>query len=328
MDFYPPVLLKNPHLQTIFADLFSFEKSVDAGQLHTISLPDRDQIVAEYYPGINSFCIILCHGLSGNGRSSYNLRLLKVLKSKGFHVVLFNHRNCGPGWGLSSRPYHSGRGEDIGEAVKYFRELTKCRVGVVGFSMSGNASLRLLAHTQKLFPQSAQDYLPDFCIVSNPPINLKRASILINQGFAKIYQMNFINAFRGLLRRLEKEDLIEVISHQFQWSTSIFQFDEQFTAPNSGFKDAEDYYQQCSTYQQLQQVSVPTLIITSQDDPFVDVQDFLLNKKSATVTIDIQQHGGHMGFLHRDKTPLKNHRWLDYRICQEVALQTGISIIE
>ena len=46
-------------------------------------------------------------------------------------------------------------------------------------------------------------------------------------------------------------------------------FDDEYTAPHFGFKDAEDYYHRASAMRVIDRVRVPALIITAEDDPFV-----------------------------------------------------------
>ena len=46
-------------------------------------------------------------------------------------------------------------------------------------------------------------------------------------------------------------------------------FDEAYTAPHHGFRDAADYYHRASALRVVDRIRVPTLIITAEDDPFV-----------------------------------------------------------
>ena len=51
---------------------------------------------------------------------------------------------------------------------------------------------------------------------------------------------------------------------------SIREFDEKHTAPIHGFKDAADYYRQCSSIHFIPEIKIPTLILSAQDDPIAD----------------------------------------------------------
>ena len=47
------------------------------------------------------------------------------------------------------------------------------------------------------------------------------------------------------------------------------QFDEAYTAPHHGFRDATDYYHRASALRVVDRIRVPALILTAEDDPFV-----------------------------------------------------------
>ena len=47
------------------------------------------------------------------------------------------------------------------------------------------------------------------------------------------------------------------------------QFDERYTAPHGGFRDASDYYARASSLPVIARIRVPTLILHAVDDPIV-----------------------------------------------------------
>jgi predicted alpha/beta-fold hydrolase len=80
---------------------------------------------------------------------------------------------------------------------------------------------------------------------------------------------------------------------------SIREFDEAYTAPHHGFRGAEDYYHRASAVRVIDKISVPTLIITAADDPFVPPGPFkepavLRNRH---ITVKLTPEGGHCGFV-------------------------------
>ena len=84
-----------------------------------------------------------------------------------------------------------------------------------------------------------------------------------------IYQWHFV---RNLKRRMRRK----AAAWPGKWSltrcrvfNSIRQFDDAYTAPHHGFRDAADYYHRASAMRVIDKISVPTLIITAADDPFV-----------------------------------------------------------
>jgi len=82
---------------------------------------------------------------------------------------------------------------------------------------------------------------------------------------------------------------------------TVRQFDEAYTAPHHGFRDAADYYYRASALRVADRIRVPTLIITAEDDPFVPVSTFRDPAVVANpnITVVMTPHGGHCGYLER-----------------------------
>ena len=80
---------------------------------------------------------------------------------------------------------------------------------------------------------------------------------------------------------------------------SIREFDDAYTAPHHGFQDAADYYQRASAMRVIDKISIPTLIITAADDPFVPPGPFKepAVTRNRNITLKLTPHGGHCGFV-------------------------------
>ena len=89
-------------------------------------------------------------------------------------------------------------------------------------------------------------------------------------------------------------------------------FDDLYTAPRSGFADAMDYYRRASTFAIIPRIRVPTLILTSRDDPFINVEPFERLSVPSHIEVRILKHGGHLGFLGWDGAG--GIRWAERRI--------------
>ena len=80
---------------------------------------------------------------------------------------------------------------------------------------------------------------------------------------------------------------------------TVRQFDEAFTAPHHGFRDASDYYHRASAMRVIDRIRVPALILTAEDDPFVPVDPFrdptVVN--NPFVNVVVTRHGGHCAFV-------------------------------
>jgi len=80
---------------------------------------------------------------------------------------------------------------------------------------------------------------------------------------------------------------------------SIREFDDAYTAPFHGFRDAADYYHRASAMQAVDKITIPTLIITAADDPFVPPGPFKEPSltRNRNITLKLTPHGGHCGFV-------------------------------
>jgi uncharacterized protein len=76
-------------------------------------------------------------------------------------------------------------------------------------------------------------------------------------------------------------------------------FDDTYTAPYFGFRNAEDYYYRASSMRVIDRIRIPALMITAEDDPFVPSQPFHDPKVAGNPHIDLRvsAHGGHCGFV-------------------------------
>ena len=80
---------------------------------------------------------------------------------------------------------------------------------------------------------------------------------------------------------------------------TVREFDDAYTAPHFGFRDAEDYYHRASAMRVIDRIRVPALIITAEDDPFVPAEPFRDPRVTGNphITLRVSPHGGHCGFV-------------------------------
>jgi predicted alpha/beta-fold hydrolase len=79
----------------------------------------------------------------------------------------------------------------------------------------------------------------------------------------------------------------------------VRQFDEAYTAPHHGFRDAADYYHRASALRVVEHIRVPTLILAAEDDPFVPTTAFHADvvRRNPAITVVVTRHGGHCAFV-------------------------------
>jgi predicted alpha/beta-fold hydrolase len=95
----------------------------------------------------------------------------------------------------------------------------------------------------------------------------------------------------------------------------LYDFDEVYTAPISGFRDAEHYYSTCSCGQFVPSIRRPTLVIAAADDPMIPVRLYDRVEWPANVQLHITNGGGHLGFIGRRGVD-PDRRWMDWRVVE------------
>ena len=308
----PPLPCRAPwwaasgHLQTILGNYLPGPSPAFPSVPFGIDLPDGDHLAGRHYPGETDVLMLVFHGLGGDDQAHYVRRTIALARSLGHHVWTVNHRGCGEGRGLAKRPYHSGSGDDLGSAFAAAREHHPgLRQLAVAYSLSANALLLNLGHG--LRSPAAQ---PDAAITVNPPIDLSACSDEIHRGLNRLYELRFIHRCRKAIHQRVEDGLIADV-YRTTPTMSLRAFDDAYTARAGGFRNAEDYYACCSARHHLAKITVPTVLLMAQDDPFIPWRHALESPRSPAVHLHLEPRGGHMGYLSRD---LEGYRWLPYAV--------------
>ena len=304
----PPLWARGAHLQTIAAQYLPTPATDLPWLRRTLALEDGDTLTMRTLPGTTGVSVLLFHGLGGSVEGHYMRRTAARLQARGHALMMVNHRGAGEGRGLARQPYHSGATRDLAAVLALGRDLFPGQLQVaVGFSISANMLLLLLGRDAHLG-------VPDRAIAVNPPVNLEACSQRLSSGFNRVYDQYFI-------RRLRREVMAQPGAAPLPAIRSLRAFDEVYTAPRAGFPTRLDYYDQCSCGPHLQGITVPTVILSAQDDPFAPAGDILAHAIAPAVHLHVEATGGHMGFVTRN---LKDHRWLDYALEHYVEALAGL----
>lgn len=276
------------HTQTVISS-FSSTKDPRSAKVE-IATPDQDFLELEVVDLKNHKPVVaLFHGLEGSSKRHYIQNLMSDLRDQGFSSVALNFRGCGERLNLQKRMYHSGETEDYKTLFSWIKEHFEGKeIYAVGFSLGGNALVKSLGELEHDHPVSR-------AVAVSPPYDLKGGSLRMDEGFNKIYQQRFINTLK------EKTKLKRQQYPDFPIFTgkSVYDFDDQVTGPVHGFKDAEDYYEICSSKHFYKHVQKPLLVIHSKADSlcpleFAPFEELDANRNIRTL---FTESGGHVGFI-------------------------------
>jgi len=274
-------------------------------------------------PNPNGAALLLVHGMVGSSRSKYMLGTANKALAHGFLVARLNIRNCGDTEELAGTVYNGGLTADIAAVARELAEEPGVeRVHLVGFSLGGNMVLKLAAE----WGSSTPPWLRSIATVS-PCIDLARAAEALDSGLLpRLMQRQFVRDLKLLVRKRHQLDGGAFSLDGMDRVRTVREFDDHFTAPLSGYADADDYYSRASVGPRMALIEVPTLLVTARDDPLVPFESFDLPALEGQPGISLltPEHGGHVGFVGRG--PARglewedaDHFWAENRVLQFVS---------
>jgi hypothetical protein len=315
IGFEPRESLQNGHVMTLYSwgNPRHFPRLPKPTRRY-FDVARRTRVVADCHwqamPQTHATLIAL-HGLNGSSEAHYMRGLAAKAFAHRMNVVRLNQRNCGDTERLSEGLFHSGLTADAAHVVDELMRVDGLRaIGVAGYSLGGNLALKLAGEYGRHAPAG-------FIGVAavSPIIEISQCTRALERPGNVVYQWNFV---RDLKRRMRRKDrchpgLFDL--SKLSAITTVREFDEAYTAPYFGFRSAEDYYHRASAMRVIDRVSVPALIISSEDDPFVPSAPFHDPKVTGNPNIDlrISAHGGHCGFV-TDKTIQSDGYWAEDQI--------------
>lgn len=311
-EFKPAWWLRSAHLQTLWSTFFRPRSKIQLAKTE-ITLPDGDFIDLMHSPDAENQhdkpIILVMHGLEGSMSSHYITPLLASLQSAEYNFYFMHFRGCSGKPNRLARSYHSGDTGDIQFITDYLQDKHQQAIFcTVGYSLGGNVLLKWLG-------EQGNQANTQYGIAISVPFLLDDAARRMNQGFSKVYQNH-------LVTRLQKKyqnkfsQIASPLAIDIEKLKTFYLFDDQVTAPLHGFDGVDDYYQHSSSRQFIKQISKPTLILHSKDDPFMYAHTAPTEEElSEQVTLELSDNGGHVGFVY-GKHPLKPEYWIEKRILQ------------
>ena len=240
--------------------------------------------------------IVIVHGLEGSCDSNYVRGIADKAYALGFHAIRMNQRNCGGTEALTPTLYNSGLSGDYRAVLMDLIAEGYSGIFFAGYSMGGNLVTKMAGE----FAEGAPKELLGVAAVC-PALDLGACADALERAENYIYQRHFV---RGLMTRYQRKAGMfpgRYAKNGFAKIRTVREFDDAITAPQFGFKDAEEYYQASGAKKVIGRVDVPLLIITAQDDPFVPYESFrgVGIEGNAKVQFLGPEYGGHCGFVSR-----------------------------
>ncbi len=273
-------------------------------RIHT---PDGDFLDLDWLDGGNRQLLILTHGLEGSTDRHYIEGMAKIFFKNKWDVLAWNCRSCSGEINRSQRMYHHGEIEDIGQVVRHaLRAKDYERIVLIGFSMGGNINLKYLGVHGREKPEPVK-----VCVVFSSPTDIEAGANILDLPGNTVYRKRFLNLLKVKMIKKDEQYPGVIEMENFEKIKHWRDFDEYFSAPLNGFRDAAEFYQQASAKNFMPGVAVPTLLVQALNDPILPKECYPedICEKHPFIFLEMPKHGGHVGFWH----PGKEFAWSEVR---------------
>ncbi len=309
-NYKPPPLFRNGHFSTIYSAKLR-PSPILIIQRERLPLSDGDFMDIDW-----SFCekpsakvAILLHGLEGNSQRTYMKGQAKILINNGWNVAAVNFRGCSGEPNLSYQSYNAGKTDDLEAVINFILKKDEYNeIGLIGFSLGGNLLLKYLGERQS-FPKEIKR-----AVAISTPLSLKGSLESLNEFSNWVYRNSFLINLRKKYKSKMKDFPERMTVSDYQKITSLLEFDNVYTAPAHGFKNAYDYYEKNSSLQFLPNIQIPVYILNAENDSFLssDCYPTDLASKIKNIYLEIPKYGGHVGFHQTNKLYYSERRSLEF----------------
>jgi len=293
LPFYKaPSLLFNAHLETIYPALF---RKVTAPHYtrERIGTPDNDFLDLDWLAIGSSHLVIISHGLEGNTSRAYVRGMALACYKAGYDALTWNFRGCSDEMNHQLRFYHSGATDDLETVIRH--ALAKGiyqHISLIGFSLGGNLTLKYLGERGDSVLSAIKS-----AVTFSVPMDLHTGCLKISTPSNWLYAQRFLKSLKAKVRAKSGKMKGLNVSGIDKINT-LLEFDNRYTAPIHGFRDAIHYYHECSSVNYVQKIEIPTLIVNAKNDPFLSKECYPSEvlKNHPNVKLEIPEQGGHVGF--------------------------------
>lgn len=324
LTYTPAWWVPGAHLQTLWGKLVRRTAPVVTHR-ERWTTPDGDELDIHRLPARSNAAsdtprLLLLHGLEGTIRSHYLQGTLALARARGWTADVMVFRGCNGEVNRVRRMYHSGETTDLDFVVRtLIRENPDQPLLIAGFSLGGNVLLKWLGEQG----DNAPEQLRAAAAVS-VPFDLERGARNIERGFSRVYTWHFMRSLRvkAMAKLGRFPGLFDAAA--LHRARTLFEFDDVVTAPVHGFEGAHDYYSRSSSLQYLSAIRVPTLLLSSSDDPFLPPEVFddvaAVAPDNPFLLAELLRKGGHVGFV-SGRSPMDTHYYHEERVVEFLGLQ-------
>jgi len=239
--------------------------------------------------------LVLFHGLEGSSHSHYAQAVAQYFRARGWVVVIAHFRGCSGFPNRMARAYYSGDSADIEFILATVRQrLPNARWHAVGVSMGGNALLKHLGEQGQAISWLAA------CAAVSVPVDLVACGTRLSESRLgkHLYSRYFLRTMKAKIQEKAKRFPGNIDQYRLGQVRSLREFDDLYTAPMHGYKNALDYWTRASSKPHLRTIATPTLLLNARNDPFIPGPSLPGSHDcSSAVLLHQPAEGGHVGFV-------------------------------
>lgn len=296
-EFLPAAFLRHTYVQTILAS-----SRIRRARRNPMVEHEKETIL-EVGEGIrlqgffsrpksSKGVVILIHGWEGSATSTYILSTGKYLFEREYAIFRLNLRDHGESHHLNTGLFWAIILDEVFEAVRQAAQMEKgAPAFLVGFSLGGNFVLRIAK-------KCARIPIPELkhIVAISPGLNPSLSTDAIDQ--APLLKWYFLKKWRKSLRIKER-----LFPHLYRFNDlltrkSVREMTALVLERYSGYGEIEGYFSGYDlTGKALKELSIPTTLITAEDDPIIPVDDFHGLHLTPSTHLIVHRFGGHNGFI-------------------------------
>jgi predicted alpha/beta-fold hydrolase len=294
-DFRPSFPFRNGHISTLYSALI--RKPAGPQQVRErLVLEDGDFLDLDWTreTPARDRVIVLLHGLEGNAQRPYMVGSAGIFSEAGYDVCALNFRGCSGEPNLAFRSYHSGATEDLSAVLRHILQKYPYKeIYLKGFSLGGNLILKFLGEQSSLI-----QYVTGAAVIS-VPCDLHDSLKQLNQPQNWIYARRFLKSLKQKATEKQQRFPDKFSKEEVDKIGSLKDFDDFYTSRAHGFKDALEYYKECSSLQFIKSINTPTLLLNARNDSFLGSKCYPeeICQQHEFVHFECPLFGGHVGFV-------------------------------
>ena len=292
IEYKPPWYLFNGHWETVVPSSFRKVKGISY-ERERIDTPDGDFLDLDWVKKGHGRLVIISHGLEGSSERPYVMGMAKAFSNEKWDVLAWNCRSCSGEMNRKARFYHHGDTPDLDTVIQHaLNSGSYGFVSLVGFSMGGSMTLKYMG-------ERGEDVNPKIksAVAFSVPVSLKSSVEELSKKGNGFYRKRFLKKLSDKMQ--QKAELIPDFDADGVHDIKTFEaFDNRFTAPMFGFKDAEDFYSSSSSSNFIPGIRRPSLLINALNDPFLGeaCYPYDLAEQNPNFFFQTPKRGGHVGF--------------------------------